>query len=324
MSTMSCQTLEREQIDFFHREGYLVVEDVLDDASLQPAIADITDMIDRLSAELIASGELSRDYAEVDFEHRLALINRETDKVAKAIWNGAMHSPGIFRILTNPRLLAIARSFCGEEIVASSVYRLRPKVPHYDLGMVPWHQDSGYTEPACDKAFMLTVWVALVDATPERGCMWALPGVHHDTNLLKHVSRRTKNYLEIPDSELPQGVKPVCLEVKKGGVVLLHNRTPHVSYANRSDVVRWSMDLRYQSASLPTNARFTRLPHEMDPIKNLGIEGEMPPACYPPEADFLVASEARPHEVISTPEAFASLRQSHMPGPAPRRWAMVD
>lgn len=155
--------------------------------------------------------------------------------------------------------------------------------------------------------------------------MWALPGVHRDEAVLTHVSRRGKSYLEIQDEALPKGVEPVCLEVKKGGVVLLHNRTPHVSYENRSEVVRWSMDLRYQLASLPTNAVFTRLPHEMDPVKNLHIDGEVPWACYPPEADFLVASAARPDEVIRTPEAFAQLRESHMPGPAPAgRWATVD
>lgn len=315
--------LTPQQIDSFHEDGLLVVDDVLTHADLQPAIDDITAMTDQLTDKLIEDGELSSSYAELDFEHRLAAISRETDKVARAIWNGAMHGAGIFSILTNPRLLTVARAFCGEEIVASSVYRLRPKIPNYHYGAVPWHQDSGYTEPYCDKAMMLTVWVPLVDATAERGCMWALPGLHKNETLLRHISREGKSYLEIPEGELPAGVERRCLDVKKGGVVLLHNRTPHASFENTSDVVRWSMDLRYQSAALPTNASFTRLPHETDPLKNLDIEGDVPAACYPPEADFLVASKARPHEVVSTPEAFAQLRESHMPGSAPQRWEVV-
>lgn len=324
-TTQTPQTfaLSEQQVQAFHRDGFLVVENVLTHDHLQPAMDDISRMVDRLCEKLIAQGELSRDYAEHDFEHRLAHISRETDKVAKAIWNGAMHSPGIFSILTNPRLLDVARTFCGEEIIASSVYRLRPKIPNYEYGAVPWHQDSGYTEPYCDKAMMLTVWVPFVDATAERGCMWALPGVHRNPQVLTHVNRRNKSYLEIPQDALPEGIEPVCLEVKKGGVVLLHNRTPHVSYDNRSDVVRWSMDLRYQSASLPTNAPITRLPHEVDPLGNLNHDGEVPAACYPPEADFLVASIARPDQVVATPEAFAAIRTNHMPGMVTQRWQTV-
>ena len=323
MSTQNHGVLTAEQIRHFHDEGYLIVEDLMADEDLQPAIDDINELIDRLTGDLIQQGELSQSYAEHGFEHRLALISRETDKVAKAIWNGSMHSPGIFSIITNPRLLEVARAFCGDEVIASSVYRLRPKIPNYEYGAVPWHQDSGYTEPYCDKAMMLTVWVPFVDATAERGCMWALPRVHRKPQVLTHVARRNKSYLQIPQEALPEGIEPVCLEVKKGGVVLLHNRTPHVSYENKSDVVRWSMDLRYQSASLPTNAAITRLPHELDPVANLNLDGEVPAACYPPEADFLVASVARPHQVIDTPEAFAAIRTNHMPGMVTKRWQTV-
>lgn len=316
-------TLTDDQVRQFHDDGVLVLEGVLAEDDLQPAIDDIDAMVDRLASQLHAAGELSSTYAEYDFEHRLGMISQETDKIARAIWNGAMHSPGIFSVITNPHLLDVARVFCGEEIIASSVYRLRPKIPNYAYGAVPWHQDSGYTEPFCDKAMMLTVWVPLVDATEQRGCMWALPGVHHNEKVLTHVSRKGKSYLQIPDDVLPGGVEPICLEVKKGGIVLLHNRTPHVSFQNRSDVVRWSMDIRYQSASLPTNAHITRLAHEMDPVKNLHLDTEVPSACYPPEADFLVASVARPNQVIRTPDAFAKLREDHMPGTVTRRWETV-
>jgi len=46
--------------------------------------------------------------------------------------------------------------------------------------------------------------------------------------------------------------QPVTVPVGKGGVLLLHGRTPHGSEANRSDIVRWSMDLRWNDARQPT------------------------------------------------------------------------
>jgi hypothetical protein len=46
----------------------------------------------------------------------------------------------------------------------------------------------------------------------------------------------------------------------------------------------------------------------------------VPLACHPPEADFLVRSRQRPHEVLRTAEQFAELRAQHMPTPATDRW----
>ena len=121
--------LTATQFEFFRRDGYLVLNDLFGNEDLQPAIDDINRAIDTKVVELSAAGVLSRSYAEFDFEHRLAQISRETDQVAMGLWNGVLHGPGLFELITNPKLLDVAESLCGEELVASSVYRLRPKIP---------------------------------------------------------------------------------------------------------------------------------------------------------------------------------------------------
>jgi ectoine hydroxylase-related dioxygenase (phytanoyl-CoA dioxygenase family) len=320
MTTLK-HTLSQEQIERFHREGYLVVEDVFTDADLQPVIDEISAEIDVRARELVASGELSQTYEEYGFERRLALISRETDKVALSIWNGNLSGPAFFGLITNPSLLDVAEQMCGEELIASSVYRLRPKIPSHANSAVPWHQDSGYFEPYCDRALVLTVWLPLVDANAENGCMWVLPQSHRG-EVVFHRQAVGQPYLEIPQEHLPEG-EPVCAPVKKGGVLLMTNKTAHASFDNTTDRVRWSMDLRYQSASLPTNARITRLPGESVP------DGDAPIACYPPEADFLVRSQARPDEIVTTAEEFHRLRSEHIAQPMTNRfhdrWAsLVD
>jgi len=311
--------LNAEQVAFFGREGYLVLDRLFDDADLQPAIDDVSRAIDAKAAELVASGVLSADYSESDFAHRLAQISRETDQVALSLWNGVLHGPGFFALITNANLLDVAESLCGEELIASSVYRLRPKIPNYNYGAVPWHQDSAYFEPYCDEGLVLTVWIPLVDTDEENGCLWVIPRVH-EGEVLPHCPSAGKAYLEIPEDRLPEGER-VCCPVPKGGALLLNNRTPHGSYDNRSDGVRWSMDLRYQSAALPTNASITRLEGDSVPRgKHVTDPDFVPVACHPPEADFLVRSVARPAEVLRTAEAFAELRQNHIPTPVTDRW----
>jgi hypothetical protein len=314
--------LTTEQLEGFDRDGYVVAEDLFTGADLQPVIDEISAEVDAHARELVASGELSRDYAEYGFETRLAHLSAETDKVARSIWNGTLSGPAIFGIIRHPRLLDVAEQLCGPEIIASSVYRLRPKIPRYDYGAVPWHQDSGYTEPYCDSALMVTVWLPLVDATKERGCLWVLPGVHKG-DVLRHVKRRGKAYLAIPDEALPP-IEPVCVPVRKGSALLMTNRTPHVSFDNTSDIVRWSMDLRYQSAGLPTNAAITRLPNEPAAGASHNFGPAIPPACYPPEADFLVRSAARPGEVVTDPAVFHRIRTEHLAQPVTDRWGYED
>ena len=110
-------------------------------------------------------------------------------------------------------------------------------------------------------------------------------------------------------------------EPPKGGALLLTNRTAHASFENRSRMVRWSMDLRYQNAALPTNAAITRLAGDSVPRGTRVSDPDfVPVACHPPEADFLVRSKLRPQEVLRTAEAFARLRQDHIPTPVTDRW----
>jgi len=306
--------LDERQIRHFDEEGYLVIERLFTDEDLQPVIDEISADLDRRCREAVASGALSRTYEEYDFEHRLARVDAENQTISKSMWDHKVVLPSFFGLMTNPKLLDVAEQFCGPELIASSVYRMRPKVPSHAWSPVPWHQDSGYFEAYCDLGLILTVWVPLVDATEERGCLWVVPRAHKG-GLFFHQPDGMAHYLEIPDSELST-FERVPVPVPKGGVLLLTNRTPHASFENKTDVVRWSMDLRYQSAALPTNAAITRLPGEAKTMGTVGV----PLACNPPEPDFLVRSQLRPQEVMKTPEEFLALRKNHVYQPATDRW----
>ena len=220
--------------------------------TFNPIIAEVSEAIDKETRVLMDRGELSRSYSEEPHERRLASITAETEAVYWSICSGNLDGSGIFDLITNPKLLNLAESLVGPEIIASSVYRLRPKVPGFAHGVVPWHQDSGYFEPYCDDELVLTVWIPLVDATPERGCLRLMRHAH-TTGVVPH-RRETHGtgYLEIPEPHLPLN-DIVTVPVSLGGVLLLTNRTPHCSGDNVTDVIRWSVDIRYQSADLPTN-----------------------------------------------------------------------
>ena len=211
------------------------------------------------------------------------------------LFSGAHTGPALFDLLINPKLLDIAESLVGPEIMCHPAYRVRPKLPEHDRTLVPWHQDAGYMEPKCDSVLQLTIWIPLIDATVENGCLEVIPHAHRDGVFRHRHSERF--YLEIPDDALPE-VDPVVVPVKFGSILLLTNLTPHRSIPNVSNQVRWSVDSRYQDAAKPTG--------------------------YQPEAGFLARSRLHPGNVVTTPEEFKRVRDEHQPGPGPNRWAKKE
>ena len=327
-------TLDAEQLKFFEREGYLVVPDAFDSVDLEPAITEITSVIHERSTQAVARGDLSQTYAHEPFETRLWKIHQEYEDIYWSLLGRTLEAHGIFPLIANGALLDLAEAIVGPEIIASAVYVLRPKLPGHWHGEVPWHQDSGYFEPVCDRGLILTVWVPFVDATIEWGCLEMMPR-SHTGGVVRHrqlapgggapeirVPGRipSDGYLQIADEDLP-GDQVVPVPVNRGGVVLLTNRTAHRSTPNHSDIVRWSIDIRYQSTDLPTNYPLPSQRGDGVGMSNTTMSAERQAlSCYPPEPDFLVRSRSRPASVVDTWEAFDAHRRTHQPLARTVRW----
>lgn len=97
---------------------------------------------------------------------------------------------------------------------------------------------------------MVNVWSPLVPATVENGCMQFIHCTHK-LGVVPHVDR--PHYLEIVESELKPRLKDaVDVEMDPGDVVLFSNLLFHRGRPNRSNMIRWSCDWRYQDATQPT------------------------------------------------------------------------
>ena len=145
-------SLSPEQIKFFHEEGYLIVPDVFDPADLDPLRDALHAEIGRKLKEMQAEGKVDDIHEGLDFDHRLAAINSDSKengetlmKHLEGLRGGGFHAPEMFDVIAHEKMIAAVSSLLGtEEVVGSSVYRIRPKLPTISRGIIPWHQDSGY------------------------------------------------------------------------------------------------------------------------------------------------------------------------------------
>ena len=317
--------LTETQAAQFLDEGYLVVPDLFAPEELEPLRLEIADLVDGAARRLVLEGRLRDMHEGEPFETRLTRLLADYPEAAGEFWNaiegraGGGHTGAeMFRLLTHPRLLDAMERLVGPEVIASSVYRIRPKVPGLGKGVVPWHQDSGYFEAHCDRSLIVTCWIPLVDATPENGCLHVLPRAHRQ-GVVAHHTGGNAGFLVIKDPDLPRPLpEAVPVPVPRGGVLLLTNLAPHCSTPNTTDTIRWSVDLRYQGANVPTNA-------SQDPAEFRADAPDTEIACYPPEGDFVVRSALRPERVHSH-EQFVARRTRYdsaaLPGPR-RGWQPV-
>ena len=306
-------------------EGYVAVPALIDDATIEAVREEIHEVVSAIARDLHVEGKLPSAYSEAGFDRQLAEIGAYDMDLAIELINrihgdkgeGGHMGPAIFDLLSHPRLLEAIESLVGPEIIGSSVYRIRPKAPGYEKGAVPWHQDSGYLLGHCDKELIITCWIPLIDADVENGCLYVIPGAHR-RGILRHHGGGPSGYLVILDEDLPDDLRQVAVPVPRGGVLFMTNLTPHSSYQNRTDHVRWSIDLRYQNATVPDNV--DKLPGDIDPD---GPEVEI--ACFPPEADFVLRSPANPDREIRNWKQLKALRDDYFAhrselGKFPGRW----
>ncbi|MDB6167493.1 MAG: phytanoyl-CoA dioxygenase family protein [Verrucomicrobia bacterium] len=301
--------LSPKQVRFFQDEGYLIVPEVFPPSDLEPLRRALHAEINRLARNFQSEGKLGELHEQLGFDRQLAAIQRDSTECGEAIVReiiglrgGGFYSPEMFDLILHPALLAMIGSLVGAEEIVASPYRIRPKLPNFGRGIVPWHQDSGYLSGHCDENLIITCWVPFVDASAGNGCMQILPRTHRG-KVAPHHTGGNADFLVIKDEDLPADPRgAITAACPRGGAVFMTNRTPHCSTPNDSNHIRWSVDLRYKAAEVPNNVGVE--PASLDAAGNAdpAFYEQVNVACYPPEADFVVRSRQHPERVVDYAE----------------------
>ena len=200
--------LNDTQIADFHRDGFVVVEDFIDEASRDQLRERALQLVD----EWQPAGDSSQSVFTTDEQERAS--TREFLDSGDGIWcffePGAIDADGT---VTRPRHLAINKIGHAmhdlDPVFSAISYRPELAEVAADIGLVDpvalqsmyifkqpgiggevgCHQDATflYTEPISVKGF----WFAIEDATIDNGCLWAAPGGHRSG--LRQLFERTES-----------------------------------------------------------------------------------------------------------------------------------
>lgn len=215
--------LTQDQIDFYHREGYLV----LDAITTQEEVEWLRGIYDRLF-EARAGREAGDqfDLGGTDEEGKEAALPQ--------ILNPSKYAPELRQGLFRANALTVAQQLLGPEAEPRGEHAIFK--PARTGAETPWHQDEAYWDPNLNYE-SLSIWIPLQEATLENGCMQFVPGSHKEEVLSHHTINFDPRIhgLEVDAADTSRAV---ACPIPAGGATIHHNRILHYAGPNHSDIPR--------------------------------------------------------------------------------------
>lgn len=235
------------QIERFHEQGYLVVDQAFTQDEVQSALAGLLYLI---------SGQ-HPDFKGLMFENQAKGINvtslpteEKQDYLRKFMWF-VDYEARLKALAEHPKLIRVLTGLIGETpLLFQDMALIKP--PRIGREK-PWHQDHAYFDLPLETT-VVGVWIALDEATPENGCMVINPGSHRRGPVV-HFKRRD---WQICDTDIDnQGALAVPL--KPGGALFFHSLIQHGTPANNSEQRRRAVQYHYKPASAVKTSSEERL-----------------------------------------------------------------
>jgi ectoine hydroxylase-related dioxygenase (phytanoyl-CoA dioxygenase family) len=231
--------LSRAQVDFYHREGYLAI----DQLTTPEDVAALRESYDRIFAQQAGREEGNEfDLAGTDEDGK--------PKALPQILNPAKYAPEMNDSLLLRNARQAVRELLGPEAscnIAHAIFK-----PAQIGAETPWHQDAAYWNPGVIPRG-ISIWVPLQEATPENGCMYFVPRSH----LLDIVPHQSINNdprihgLELAPSERHRVADAVACPLPPGGATFHGGFMFHYTPPNRSPVPRRALILMGGLPAIP-------------------------------------------------------------------------
>ncbi len=238
-------TLDQGQIDFYQKNGYVVIENFLAPQELEHWRQTTQEAVDeRLAA---TSAALNNQH---DPEAYYAQVFTQCLKLAES------HA-GMREIMRDPRLGRVAATLAGVDGIRIWHDQALFKPPFGNP--TAWHLDNPYWSFSSPDA--LSLWVALDDATRDNGCLYYLPSTHktarYDNVGIGH--NQADLFKVYPEWRALASVGCPC---PAGSAVFHNGLTAHGAGANMTNKPRRAMTCAYMPDGATFNGVQNVLPGE--------------------------------------------------------------
>lgn len=229
-------SVSNTDIDYFHQNGYLVIEDAFSTEEIEEALAGMVYLMDGKKP----------GFRAIQFESKLAKLKdemkpQERRDAIRKIFNFVHHETRLKALSEHEGLTQVLKQIMGDTPVLFQDMAL-VKPPRHGTEK-PWHQDCAYFNLA-QGTIVVGVWIALDEATADNGCMHIIPGSHNEGPMI-HFNRRD---WQICDTDVPIA-RDTMVPLPPGGCLFWHGLLHHGSPVNHSSKRRRALQFHYKPAS---------------------------------------------------------------------------
>ncbi len=219
-----------QQIDFFHENGYVIVENLLNQQEVEYFRQVYEDF---LHGKIATNGQRSDLSGLTD--------KGEKERIVQIMRPSLLHQP-LQNSILHQRAVQIAQALMGKDMELD--FDMLIDKPPYTNAPTPWHQDEAYWIDMEDKR-AASCWVALDDVVKENGCMWFVPKSHLQP-LRQHEQTGKGGALQCEADEL----EAVAAEIMAGTCTFHHGRTIHYARGNNTSRRRRAFIANFRPAAM--------------------------------------------------------------------------
>jgi len=234
-----------EELDAFHRDGFVVVRNLVDHETV------------RQMRELTLD-DLQREIPPVEFEAELHYPGAPTSlevhggrtvrRLKQAHSRGYIFTEWMLR----PAILVRLQQLLGPQIVCPLAHHncIMTKQPRYssDTG---WHQDIRYW--SFQRPELLNAWLALSDERPDNGGLWLIPGAHRQSFRQEQFDTEKFFREDLPENQALIATKRE-VTLSPGDVLFFHCLSLHAASRNLTNEMKLSVVFTFRPGDNPPNA----------------------------------------------------------------------
>lgn len=251
--------LNKEQIQFYQNNGFIVIEDFLSPDELEHWRLAVTTAVKERAGIKIPGKDIKTGEADG--------INEDADYFAKVfdqLLNLWQTNEQVKKLMLDERIGKMTAQLAGVDGIR--IWHDQALIKRPWANPTAWHLDTPFWSFSDRNA--ISIWVALDNATLENGCLFFIPGSHKLTGFDKiTIGKNMDGIFEIYPGLI--NTKPVAAPMKAGSCSFHNGLTIHGANANMTNGFRRAIACAYMPEGNIYNGEPNILPEAY--LRNLKI-----------------------------------------------------
>lgn len=246
----SASTLGDEDLQKYREDGVILVREFFRPSDYAPVIRDLAARVS-LQEQYHGLSPGPRDDDASGISQRIIQLETAFPGTQSILYDAIGESPSMNRISGDERLLALLGQLLSPDISVHERKVLLMSMPKNQWHLAVWHQDWYYNK---GPQSTMTLYAPLQRTTEENGSLLLALG-EHKNGLYPHSGGQDHGvqtkWHSIPPEIIERFPRMASTELEVGDILLFDSMVPHCARLNRSDAIRFVVNLRYQDLNAP-------------------------------------------------------------------------